>query len=219
MHRFSKYIASILLLMSLIFVSCEAIEKLSNGEPVITRVYALRYTLNANDTTTVGVEAEDPDEDAMYFQWHADAGSFLSSQGKTAVWRAPDIAGKYNLDVTAHDENGGEANEKLSITVLGLENPVVEVQYPMDNEYFPGRGEIIITVNASHASGISKVEFYANKQLLGTDDRQPYEQTWNLDGLSGEMTIKAVAYRKDSDTIRGEHSITVFIEGVSPVPI
>ena len=219
MHRSVRYTTLFLLFSGFIFIYCGVVEKLANRAPVITRLYALRTILSANDTTTVGVEAEDPDDDAMSFHWDASGGSFSSSQGETVVWTAPETAGRYTIEVTVRDKNEAETTDQVTVTVLGLERPVVEIQYPMNNEYLTGRGEITIKANASHANGISRVEFYVDDELLGTDNWRPYEQTWNLDGLSGKKIIKAVAYRVGSDDIRGEHSITIYVEGVSIVPL
>lgn len=223
MIRSIRFSVPILFFGGVILLSCGVVEKLANRVPVITKVYAIKTMLSTNDTTTVGVEAEDPDKDVLSFSWSADGGSFSTSQGKNVVWTAPGTAGRYHLEVTVSDENGGEASDQVEVTVLSLEKPVVEIIHPKDNAYLVGRGEITIKANASHGNGISRVEFYVDGELIGTDNRQisrgPYEQKWNLDRLSGEKTIKAVAYRIGSDDIRGEHSITVHVEGVSIVPL
>ena len=219
MHRVIRYAILLLLFSGFIFIYCGVVEKLANRPPVITRLYVLRTILSANDTTTVGVEAEDPDKDAMSFHWDASGGSFSSSQGETVVWTASETAGRYTIEATVRDKNEAEVTDQVTVTVLGLERPVVEILEPKNNEYLVGVGKDTIKVNASHANGISRVEFYVGDELLGTDNWRPYEQTWNLDGLSGKKTIKAVAYRVGSDDIRGEHSITVYVEGVSIVPL
>ncbi|MDZ7378122.1 MAG: hypothetical protein ONB06_02130 [candidate division KSB1 bacterium] len=42
-------------------------EKLANRPPMILRVFAMDYDLSPGDTTTVMVEAEDPDGDRLSF--------------------------------------------------------------------------------------------------------------------------------------------------------
>jgi len=112
MYRTMKYVPFAILVI-LFFFSCGVVEKLANRPPVITRVYALRTMVSTNDTTTVGVEAEDPDNNILSYNWSAIAGSFSSSQGQRVVWTAPNRAGQFNLEVTVRDENQVKRDQPL----------------------------------------------------------------------------------------------------------
>jgi len=69
--------------------------------------------------------------------------------------------------------------------------PTVAITSPVDWTTFTG--PITVTATASDKSGISKVEFYADWQLLSTDTTAPYSFTWSSPPI-GTHILAVMAY-------------------------
>jgi len=197
-----------------------ACDKLMNKSPIINGVHAIRTELGSSDTTTVWVDAEDPDGDILSYTWGSDNyGSFSSTIGKSVVWMAPQLSGVYTLSVTVRDEDGAEVRNHVKITVIGEETPIVQITEPKNNAVIPGLGIFEIRAIAEHRLGIGKVDFYIDDELKGTDTQAPYSCSWTLNGISGEKKITVRAYRFGDQTNPGTDSVRVTIEGVSEYPL
>ncbi len=69
-------------------------------------------------TADLRAEGEDPDSDAIAYQWSADTGSFEgSTRDETARWRTPDHAGAVSITVTVTDGRGGTISTSVTIDV------------------------------------------------------------------------------------------------------
>ncbi|MGQ9853162.1 MAG: Ig-like domain-containing protein [Candidatus Oleimicrobiaceae bacterium] len=202
---------------------CSLVERLANRPPVILRIYALDSDLYPGDTTTVAVEAEDPDGDLLCYQWTSSGGTLLgSSQGARCLWQAPAQAGSYRLDVTVRDENGAQTTGTLAMVVLSEEPPRVTILRPHEGEMLPGLGTYGVEAVVTHpTSPIARVEFYVDGVLHFTDsaaEEDRYGFVWNLDGLSGPKTVLAKGYRSHPPGPPGVDSVHVTVEGVTPFP-
>ncbi|MBN1352940.1 hypothetical protein JXJ21_26355 [candidate division KSB1 bacterium] len=210
----------IILFFLLITLGCSVVDKIVNKPPIINGVYALRTQINAKDTTTVWVAAEDPDGDKLSYTWSSEnSGHFTSETGVAVVWNAPELSGNYNIFVRVRDEDGGEDKKYVTITVVGDETPVVQITHPQDRDVIPGRGVLSIEALAQHRLGIGKVEFFINDTLMETDLQAPYTYVWLLNGVSGEVKISAKAHRLRWIGNPGEDSVRVTIEGISGWPL
>lgn len=65
-------------------------------------------------------------------------------------------------------------------------------------------GEITIKANATDKSGIDKVLFYVDNELLFEDNEEPYEYTYD-----GKHEIKVVAY--DAFENYAEEKISIYV--------
>lgn len=87
--------------------------------------------------------------------------------------------------------------------------PSVSITSP-NNGDFVGK-TIAIKANASDDEGITKVEFYINNVIRGTDTSVPYEWNWDTTKYaSGTHVLKARAYDTINQT--AEHSIQVTVD-------
>lgn len=198
-------------------ISCNVIDKLANTPPLINSITAEKTVCNVGDTLWVKVQAVDAEDDPMTGSWTADGGFFLGSQGMQVDWVAPKTAGYYTLVVTVRDDKGGQTEDRISITVLPQEKPVVRITRPQDGDYFPALGLLTIDVAAEPADFIG-VDFYIDGIKRLKDTAPPFTMDWPLAGLSGSLRIKAVAFRLDAPEIWAADSIRVSIEGVIPIP-
>jgi hypothetical protein len=185
---------------------------------------ATRYEVLAGDTTTVIVSATDPDDDLLSYTWSKTGGAFISpDENDRRVWQAPSESGSYEVSVLVRDENGGEASDKVTITVPSQEPPVVEILSPTQGESIPGIGTCEIRVRAMHGtSPIERVEFLVDGSLQYTDTSpvsSVYSYDWALEGVSGPKNIAARGYVADYPDLPGADSVMVVIEGVTRFPL
>lgn len=201
-----------------LFPSCDVVEKLANRSPVIQNIIADPDTVSVSGKVFLTVEAKDPDNDEMTFTWDAKTGHFSNTKGSAVQWTAPETEGIYDIKITARDINGGEAHDKISVTVISENRPTVHITQPNDGDILVGLGTADIRVDVLPVSFIDRVEYYMDDELLGIDRHQPYFFELNLAGLSGKKKIKCVAYRIGS-AARGSDSVEVNIQGVVPIPM
>ena len=77
--------------------------------------------------------------------------------------------------------------------------PTASITSPSDGTVYTSPANITINATASDSDGtVSKVEFYENGTLLGTDTTAPYSWTWNNPAI-GTYNLRAVAYDNDQN--------------------
>ncbi|MCG3118187.1 MAG: hypothetical protein ALAOOOJD_00350 [bacterium] len=186
-----------------------------NKPPAIDRIFALRNQLSPTDTTTVIVEAHDPEDGALSFEWKAEQGVLSSTAGPYVRWTAPSTAGNFKISVEVRDDKRGETQGQITLTVLASEKPTVKIIEPFDGAFIPGFDVFEIKASANHPNGIQRVEFQVGAQYLGSVDTPPYKQTWQVDGLSGPATIIVRAFRARIPGDPGVDSVRVNVEGTT----
>ena len=201
-------------------LTCGVVEKLANRDPIIKNVIANPDQIGTQDTTTLSVEAEDPDDDVLSFQWESPSGGqFVSNFGEEVQWIAPDFSGTFEIKVKVSDENGGKASGKVEVKVKGDESPIVTITQPVENEIITGLGFYTIKVDVNFRWPIQRVDFFMNQDSIYSDYTRPYEWAgWNVTTLSGRKGIMAKAYEADDLSNFGVDSVHVTIEGTVPIP-
>lgn len=133
--------------------------------------------------------------------------AFTGTAGTTYFFRsrAKDQAG--NIESFPSSESGD-----TSVTI-DLTAPSASITTPAAGSYL--MGSVAVSVSASDNVGISKVEFYVDNALQGTDTASPYSFTWNTTAFTdGPRTLKALAY--DTDNKTGTSTITVTSDNTAP---
>ncbi len=216
-----KKIIFLTLIFSFGLFSCGVVEKLANKDPMIKSVTAFPSQIGTQDTTTLKVVAEDPDEDLLSFRWTDNSkGTFISHTEKDVKWISPSSSGKYTINVKVTDENGGKTTGSVVVNVKGNESPIVTITEPTENEIIPGLGNKTISAVVDFQWQIGRVDFFINRDsLLFSNSDDPYLfDEWNVSTLSGQKIITVRAYDKSDNSNFGEDSVHVFIEGTIPVP-
>lgn len=183
--------------------------------PVIDRIIALRNQVSPNDTTTVRAEARDPRGEELSYEWSSQAGTLSSTTGRRILWTAPAAAGNYSVWVKVRNSKGKQAEAAVTIAVIASEAPTVKIVRPINGEYLTGIGTALVEAVASHPNGVRDVQFWAGNKYLGVDDAAPYQQAWQVEGLSGSTSVVARAFRAGVDGPPGVDSIQVHVEGVT----
>lgn len=102
-RQFSLYIIIIPLTMILLLATGCGEEE--SRPPVIFSITADPDIVSPGGTSSITVEAGDPDKDEISYTWTALAGS-IQGKGKTVTWKAPENEGRYDLTVTVSDGSG-----------------------------------------------------------------------------------------------------------------
>jgi len=213
--RFLKNVALLAVMISLI--ACGKLDSLLGGDdpPVIDRVVALRNQLPPNDTTTVRAEARDPQGESLSYEWSSQAGTLSSTTGRRVLWTAPANAGNYGVRVKVRNGKDKQAEASVTIAVIAGEAPTVKILQPTSGEYITGVGNALVEAVASHPNGIRDVQFWAGNKFLGVDNAAPFQQVWQVEGLSGPASVVARAYSATAGGAPGVDSIQVHVEGVT----
>jgi len=103
-----------------------------------------------------------------------------------------DPANAYHFAVTAYNE-AGESSYSNVVSVPELTSPATSISYPANNASVSGT--VALTASASDNVGVSRVEFYVNGALQGSDTSTPYTSSWNTASLAaGTYTLTSRAY-------------------------
>ena len=103
--------------------------------------------------------------------------------------------GPYILKAVAYDAAGNSApSSNVTVTVAhDTTLPSVSITSPANGDTVSGT--VSIAASASDNTAISKVEFFVNDVLQGTDITAPYSHSWNTVSLArGSYTLTAKAY-------------------------
>ena len=121
--------------------------------------------------------------------------------------------GEHIILIKAVDKAGNEAVYKLVVTI-DRTPPDAAITAPDANAYV--KGTVEIEVSATDAlSGVSKVEFYIDGELVQSDLESPYEYLLDTTKLSdGAHTIRVVAYDLAGNS--RSVSITIYIDNTPP---
>ncbi|GFO57763.1 hypothetical protein GMST_00880 [Geomonas silvestris] len=133
--------------------------------------------------------------------------------------------GEYLVAVKATDTAGGElTSDPVSVTVSVVdpvtipdtERPVVSLLAPAAGSTLTG--SVTVSASATDNVGVTKVEFYVNSVLQGTDSSAPYLFSWNTLSLAnGSYTLSARAYDAAGNVADAASvTVTVFNDAVAP---
>lgn len=146
-------------------------------------------TVTASATDNVGVSKvefyandtlQSSDSSAPYsFDWN----TFLVTDGS------------YTLNAIAYDSAGNSATSANVTVTVGNDTTLPSVSITSPANSATVSGTVNITAAASDNISVTKVEFYVNDALQGTDNTFPYSFSWNtLPLATGSYTLTARAY-------------------------
>jgi hypothetical protein len=186
----------VIVVLMLMLTACQK----ENHAPVINNVTANPDSVSLGQNTTLTVDADDQDGDALTYNWSTTAGTLSSTSGQSVTWTAPNTTGNYSIHITAGDPDGlsDDADKTVKVYQAQIQDtiqPTVSITYPNNNDTIR-QPSITITASASDNTGISSVEFYVDNNLIGTDYSPPYEQDWSITSYANYSShpIHAEAY-------------------------
>jgi hypothetical protein len=148
---------------------------------------------------------------------YLEGGTPLDVQNQTvATISGLDPDKSYKFAVTAYNDAGVESSYSNIVRVVEQSPPVVAIASPAGGTSVSG--VVNIGVNASDNVGVTRVEYYVNGQLKGTETTAPYVYSWDTANLPlGGYTLTAKAYDAAGNVGQYSSSVTVVKDTVAPV--
>ncbi len=116
-----------------------------------------------------------------------------------AIWTNPTRGPHTITAVGIDDQNGSGTSSPIDVVVYdAVGTPFGKITAPADGSRIEGGTNIVLTAYANSPTGVSRVEFYSNGTLIGSDDSSPYGIVWNAP--FGDNTLTVVV---DNGLLRG----------------
>ena len=153
----------------------------------------------SGSAVTIAADASD-DRRVESVQFFVDGNSIGSdtSAPYSVSWNSTTVGnGPHSLTARATDDAGNQTTSAaVSITVGNSSPPTTSITSPTGGSV---AGTVTVNANASDDVGVTKVEFYADGLLFGTDTTPPFSASWNtldpaLPGYDGAHTLTTKAY-------------------------
>jgi uncharacterized protein involved in tellurium resistance len=126
--------------------------------------------------------------------------------------------GNHSVMSKAFDPAGNNSNDSVSVSVNNADTapPTVSITSPANGAAVSGT--VAVSASASDNIGVSRVEFYVDGVLKGTDTTSPYSYSWDTTTASnGSHTVMAKAF--DAAGNNNSHSISVTVSNATPLSI
>jgi len=161
----------------------------------------------------ISATANDSDGTVSKMEFYAN-GSLIATDTSAPydfVWsNVP--SGEYTISAVAYDNWGAirtPAPASSIVNVIVNDRPTVALTGPANGEVVTSPSPIIITADAADTDGsVSKVEFYADGALVGTDTVAPYSVSWSP-AQTKVYTLSAIAQdNRGTATTSASRSVT-----------
>jgi RHS repeat-associated protein len=173
-------------------------------------------------TITVGAYATGPEPNDIVgrIDFYADGNPIGVSTGGNIAWINP-APGTYALTAKATDGQGAQTlSSSRTITVTDtVSPPTINLSAPANNAIFAAPSNITVSANPGIEYAnvrVSKVDFYANGDLIGTRTAGPYSIAW-ASPAAGTYTLTAtVTDSLNAQTTSAARTITVNATNLPP---
>ena len=150
-----------------------------NKAPVIDDLIAEPDVVEPGGTSSIRVEAQDPDGDGLEYSAEATGGE-LTGTGPTWTWTAPEDEGEYGIEVTVSDPFGNIVTSSLTVTVLGSGEtnlPPEISSFRSSSEVMEVESRIELYVEAEDPDGDTLVYYYSasDGMIAGSGHRVRFE--------------------------------------------
>jgi hypothetical protein len=206
----------------LLFISCDGVEDLLDPyeAPLILNIVKSDDQVTPGDTVTITVEAENPEEGVLYYDWSApDGGRFVLPADQPVVqWVAPFQGGIKKIYCTVSNEEKSTETH-VQIEVLNTQKPIVVIDAPQNGSRYVQYSEIEVDAQAYHENGIYRVWFLINGSVVdstGYAGSDQYTFSFVADSARWgelELTVRAEAA---AVSVKGETSVVIFVDGILP---
>lgn len=152
----------------------------SNQPPEIVSFMADPDTLGIGGSTSIVVNAVDPESDLLFYGWRASGGS-ITGNGPTATWAAPDGIGLYLISVFVEDDRLAAVNSTIEVSVIDShsDNRPPVISYINSNpDILPSLGETELTVAAFDPDGEDDLLSYRWGAAAGSFSGEGSVITW-----------------------------------------
>jgi outer membrane protein assembly factor BamB len=161
-----------------------------NIPPNILSLTAQPETLKPEEVSLVTCQAQDPDGEALSYEWSVSQGS-IEGEGTQVKYKAPSSSGNYSLEVTLTDERGAKVRGSLTIMVQPANRPPEIISLAAYARTLEAGKTTLVTCEAEDPDG----------------DRLSYE--WSVSAGSIEGSGSQVRYKGPSSP--GNHLLEVMV--------
>jgi len=172
----------------------------------------------AGDSAEFWIDASNPGEGSLKYDWSATGGYFLTPRDIPHVkWRAPFKGGPEKIEVRVSNNDKTTLQDK-PLTVVSRSTPVVNILSPVNEAYLVQFETIDIEAEVIHENDITYVEIFINEEsikILNGNQSNQYKYSWINNAAAGGAEIKVTAVAEITGNVGGD-SIIVNIEGVIP---
>ena len=104
-----------------------------------------------------------------------------------------DPAHAYYFAITAYNTSGVESSYSNIVSISETASPTASITVPSNNSNVSGT--VSVTASASDNVGVTRVEYYLNGVLVGSDTTAPYLYSWNTTAVTpGVYNLFVKAY-------------------------
>ena len=138
----------------------------------VTAPYDLRYRVAATNTLIHTVEFFD--NGAVFYTLTSDSSSSFS--GTMTITSAPVGSHLHKIRVTT---TGGAIATSPEISINVVPTPTVQLSAPIANQFYIAPAFVLLRPNLTNFTNqVTRVDYYANGQLVATSTATPYEVFW-----------------------------------------
>ncbi len=137
-------------------------------------------TLGIGGSTSIVVNAVDPESDLLFYGWRASGGR-ITGNGPTATWTAPNGIGQYLISVFVEDDRLAAVNSTIEVSVIDAfsDNRPPIINFISSNpDILPSLGETEITVGAFDPDGDDDRLIYQWGAAAGSFSGEGSAVTW-----------------------------------------
>ncbi len=152
----------------------------SNQPPEIVSFMVDPDTLGIGGSTSIVVNAVDPESDLLFYGWRASGGS-ITGNGPTATWTAPNGIGQYLISVFVEDDRLAAVNSTIEVSVIDAfsDNRPPIINFISSNpDILPSLGETEIAVGAFDPDGDDDRLIYQWGAAAGSFSGEGSAITW-----------------------------------------
>jgi membrane carboxypeptidase/penicillin-binding protein PbpC len=133
---------------------------------------------------------------------------FLPDQ-PVATWDTSDLDGLYSLRLVVVHEDNSRSSDAVRVTVDNIPPTVMLSSVEPNKTYtWPSDTSIALQADAEDNLTISRVEFYHNDELLGSDVSWPFTLDWRIEGV-GDQTFTAIAFDGVGNQVSSQLTVRV----------
>ena len=129
--------------------------------------------------------------------------------------------GNHTIQANARDSYGNTASSQtISVNVVDRSDPSVALTAPNNNETVSGNVPISAdATDESGGTGIAKVDFLINNEVVSSDSTRPYSYEWDSTSVNdGNYTVTARAYDKASPANAApSQSVTINVDNTDDI--
>lgn len=134
-------------------------------------------------------------------------GDGSGSQSFQYDWNTSGKSGSQTLNVKVYDLAGNSTTKSVRVTVDNTA-PTIKIDAPKNNATV--KGTVTVRATATDSSGITKVEFYLDGELMAADSTSSYTWSWkSTDVEDGTYTITAKTFDKAGHEKSATITVTV----------